>query len=172
MAGYFTGLPQQNVESIDGAFDTFTIISNEVIKLDKEKWSEADTRLKVIDQILFDVLGWDRLETSVEEPAGSGYTDYTLRTKNSARMVVEAKKDMVSFELAHRQSARAYKLNGPVFNHAAKSAIEQAVVYSAFKNCELACVTNGAEWIVFRANRLGDGQDTLEGKGFVFFISR
>src|SRR5262249_22956559 len=89
-------------------------------------------------------------------------------TKNSARMVVEAKKDNIGFDLEHRQSARAYKLNGPVFNAAAKSAIAQAVVYSAFKNCELACVTNGAEWIIFRANRLGDGQDTLEGKGFVF----
>jgi hypothetical protein len=77
-------------------------------------------------------------------------------------VVVEAKKDAITFELGNRQSGRAYKLNGPAFNAAAKAAIEQAIVYSAFKNCELACATNGAEWIVFRANRLGDGQDTLE----------
>jgi energy-coupling factor transporter ATP-binding protein EcfA2 len=98
----------------------------------------------------------------------SGYTDYTLRSKNTARIVVEAKRDAVSFELEHRQPAKAFKLNGPVFNQAAKAAIEQSIVYSAFKNCELACATNGEEWIIFRANRLGDGRDTLEGKGFVF----
>ena len=84
MAEYFTGQSQQSFEPIDSAFDTFETIINEVTKLDKKKWSEADTRLKVIDQMLFDVLGWDRLETSVEEPAGSGYTNYTLRTKNRA----------------------------------------------------------------------------------------
>lgn len=155
-------------DEIDKAFETFRGITKDVAALNKEKWSEADTRLKVIDRIVFDVLGWNRNEASVEERAGSGYTDYTLRVGNSARMVVEAKKDSVSFALDSRQSARAYKLNGPVFNAAAKSALDQAVVYSAFKNCELACVTNGAEWIIFRANRLGDGQDTFEGKGFVF----
>lgn len=155
-------------DAIERSFNAFTAVTKDVAALDKTKWSEADTRLKVIDRILFDVLGWDRNEASVEERAGSGYTDYTLRTRNSARMVLEAKKDTVGFDLESRQSGRAYKLNGPVFNSAAKDAIKQAIVYSAFKNCELACATNGAEWIIFRANRLGDGQDTLEGKGFIF----
>ena len=155
-------------DAIERSFSVFTALTKEVAALDKTTWSEADTRLKVIDRILFDVLGWDRNDARVEERAGSGYTDYTLRTCNSARMVLEAKKDTVAFDLESRQSGRAYKLNGPVFNQAAKYAIEQAIVYAAFKNCELACATNGCEWIIFRANRLGDGHDTLDGKGFIF----
>ncbi|MCO8626212.1 AAA family ATPase [Burkholderia multivorans] len=155
-------------DDIDEAFKVFTEIVSEVDNISRSKWSEADTRLKVIDRVLFDVLGWSRNDAGVEERAGSGFTDYTLRKRGSARVIVEAKKDSVSFDLSGRQSGRAYKLNGPVFNAASRAAIDQAIVYSAFKNCELACATNGAEWIVFRANRLGDGQDTLDGKGFIF----
>jgi energy-coupling factor transporter ATP-binding protein EcfA2 len=155
-------------DEIDRRFEVFKVIAAEVAILNKDKWSEADTRLKVIDRILFDVLGWVRNESTVEDRAGSGYTDYTLRIRTTARAIVEAKKDSVDFELSNRQSGRAYKLNGPVFNKAAREAIEQGVVYSAFKSCELACATNGSEWIVFRANRLGDGKEILDGKGFVF----
>lgn len=155
-------------DSIDNALDDFKRISREVSELEKTQWSEADTRLKVIDQILFDVLGWSKNDAAVEERAGTGYTDYTLRIGRSARLIVEAKKDAVSFDLFNRNSGYAYKLNGSVFNSAAKKAIEQAIFYSALKSSELACVTNGSEWIVFRANRLGDGQDTLDGKAFIF----
>jgi len=155
-------------DSIDKALDDFKRISKEVSELEKTQWSEADTRLKVIDQILFDVLGWSKNDAAVEGRAGTGYTDYTLRIGRSARLIVEAKKDAVSFDLCNRTSGSAYKLNGSVFNPAAKKAIEQAIFYSALKSSELACVTNGSEWIVFRANRLGDGQDTLDGKAFIF----
>lgn len=157
-----------SLDDIDERFQAFRAIAKEVATLDKTSWSEADTRLRIVDPILFNVLGWDRNEAIVEERAGTGFTDYTLKIRGSARAVIEAKKQATSFALGNRQSARAYKLNGPVFNAAARAAIDQAIVYSAYKNCELACATNGAEWIIFRGNRLGDGRDTLEGKGFVF----
>ena len=48
-----------------------------------------------------------------------------------------------------------YKLSGPVFKNATvQEGIEQAVHYSAYKGAELACVTNGREWIIFRSNRI------------------
>jgi AAA domain-containing protein len=53
-------------------------------------------------------------------------------------------------------------------NDTIKEGIAQAVRYSAYKGTELACVTNGREWVVFRSNRIGDGVDTLEGKAVVF----
>lgn len=39
----------------------------EVRALDKVKWSEAYTRLKIIDRVLFTYFGWGRLEANVEE---------------------------------------------------------------------------------------------------------
>lgn len=35
-------------------------------------------------------------------------------------------------------------------------------------SAELACVTNGIEWIIYRGNRLGDGTDVTDGMAFVF----
>ncbi|WP_186023122.1 hypothetical protein [Burkholderia gladioli] len=110
-------------DDIDEAFKVFTAIVSEADNISRSTWSEADTRLKVIDRVLFDVLGWSRNDAGVEERAGSGFTDYTLRKRGSARVIVEAKKDSISFDLSGRQSGRAYKLNGPVFNAASRGGL-------------------------------------------------
>lgn len=156
------------VDPIDQAHLAYKSVLVQINSSDKAKWTEADTRLRAIDRILFEVLGWNKDESNLEDKAGRGYSDYTLKISNSARLIVEAKKDAIDFELGNRRSASAYQLNGAVFNTSAKDAIGQAIIYSAYKSCELACVTNGSEWIILRANRLGDGQDILEGKGFIF----
>lgn len=155
-------------DSIDFSFDAFQLILTELAAMPKDSWTESDTRIKTIDRILVEVLQWPHPDIATEETAGPGFTDYTLRIGLSARLVVEAKKDAVSFDLDQRTAGQAYKLNGPVFNKDAKKAIDQAIVYCGFKNCELACVTNGNSWIIFRGSRLGDGTDTLDGKGIVF----
>ena len=64
--------------------------------------NEAATRLKVIDRIIKEVLGWTDDDISPEEHVSEDgkttYADYVLRTANSA-IVVEAKKVGVSFEI-------------------------------------------------------------------------
>jgi hypothetical protein len=81
----------------------------------------------------------------------------------------QAKRDAAAFGLDARAPGRPYKLNGPVFSGAiVRAGIAQAIQYCAHKNAELACVTNGHEWIVFRGSRLGDGRDTLDGMAFIF----
>src|SRR5262249_1523570 len=68
-----------------------------------------------------------------------------------------------------RQAGRSFKLSGGLFSSpAAKEGISQAIRYCGDKNAELACVTNGREWIVFRGSRLGDGTATRDGAAFVF----
>lgn len=156
------------MDKIDSAYLKYCDVVEKVQKLDKSAWTEADTRIKIIDNILFDVLGWDKDQASYEEASGIGFSDYNLKIENSTKLVVEAKKDLVSFSLEKRSSGKAYKMNGPVFNSICSSAIKQAITYAAFKGSELACATNGKEWIVFKANRLGDGKEVLEGKAFIF----
>jgi hypothetical protein len=56
--------------------------------------NEADTRLKVLDRFLFEILDWHR-DSSVETepPTESGYIDYLLKIgENRGAMVVEAKR--------------------------------------------------------------------------------
>ncbi|NEP79342.1 MAG: AAA family ATPase [Okeania sp. SIO3B3] len=157
------------MEPIDEALLTFKNLKDEIDNYDNTIISETDTRVKVIDRILKDVLGWPYHEFTTEEQAGTGFIDYKLTHNGRSRAVLEAKRDGREFDLKNRSVGRAYKLNGAVFNSPnVKEGIRQAIGYCAYKNAELACVTNGKEWIVFRGSRLGDGLDTLEGMGFVF----
>jgi hypothetical protein len=130
--------------------------------------SEADARFKLIDRILKEALGWQEESVQTEEDTGEGRLDYRLVLHMATRGVVEAKRTSVDFNIPSHRSGQAFKLDGPVFSINAKAAIKQVIGYCAFKGAELACCTNGNQWIIFRANRLGDGRDVMSGKAFVF----
>ena len=64
-------------------------------KIDFENVNEAETRLKLIDKVLFEILGWThndvQVEERVSEDGSTTYADYVIRTASTA-FVVEAKK--------------------------------------------------------------------------------
>ena len=120
---------------------------------------------------LFAHLGhFQLLSIYTEEPTGDGFVDYKFAIDDRARLIVEAKKDAVSLGLANRSAGQPYKLSGPVLSQKPlpREGILQAARYCGTKNAELACVTNGREWIIFRGTRLSDGRDTFDGMAFVF----
>lgn len=157
------------MEPIDVAHEAFRSMADEVGEYIHSVQTEADTRLKIIDRILLEVLLWPYREVFAEPATPSGYLDYGLLVQGRTRLVVEAKRDGRSFGLESRNARRGYKLSGGAFREeAVKEGINQAIRYCGEKNAELACVTNGREWVVFRGNRLGDGLDTREGVAFVF----
>lgn len=156
-------------DSIDLAFARFERLLDEFEQFGETLLTESDSRIKIIDTILIEVLYWQKGDIFTEEKAGLGYLDYKLAINGLAKVIVEAKRDARVFGLAHRECGGAFKLSGPVFKNAdVQEGINQAIQYSAYKGTELASVTNGREWIIFRSNRVGDGVDTLEGKAFVF----
>ena len=157
------------MEPIDAAYQAFSRLKHEVSGYIASVDTEADTRLKVIDRILLGVLLWPYDQVQTEPATPSGFADYACHVRHRTRMILEAKRDGRSLGLQGRQPGRAYKLSGGVFNaDAAKEGIAQAIRYCGDKNAELACVTNGQEWVIFRGNRLGDGTDTRDGVAFVF----
>jgi AAA domain/Type I restriction enzyme R protein N terminus (HSDR_N) len=161
-------IPAQ-ADSIDTAFVKFERLLEESERFADTLFTEADSRIKIIDTMLIDVLGWQKEDVFTEESAGEGYLDYKLVIDGLSKVIVEAKRDAREFELSNRECGGAFKLSGPVFkNSDVQEGIRQAIQYSSYKGTELACVTNGREWILFRSNRIGDGMDTLEGKSFVF----
>lgn len=159
---------QAKTDPIDLAYEKFIVLRAHIAELAPTVRSESDTRLKIIDRILKEVLGWEDCDINTEEPAGDGFIDYRLQIDGIGRVLVEAKKMSRDFELNDRKFGHPYKLSGAVFKGEGIEAIKQAVQYCAFRSIELACATNGAEWIIFRSNRLGDGLNVLEGMGFVF----
>jgi GTPase SAR1 family protein len=158
------------MEPIDAAFETFCKFVDQVVPT---YWdtirTEADVRMKLIDPIFTDVLGWPKGEIYLEDQAGSGRIDYRLTAGSLNRLIVEAKKEGRDLGVSEDYAGRSFKLNGSVFNtEAAKEGIDQAIYYCGHKGAELACVTNGHQWIVFRGNRGADGTDTRDGKACVF----
>lgn len=163
-------LPLIHMQTIDASFKAFEEILRQLPTYEATIFSEQDTRVKIIDRILSDVLFVPFEDFQTEARAGRGYLDYRVTVKRSLpRLIIEAKRDGLDFGIDRSKNGRHYLLNGPVFkDDILKDGIEQAIYYCAFKSVELACVTNGTSWIVFRANRFGDGKDVTEGAAIVF----
>lgn len=157
------------MEIIDAAYKAFETLLEEVKTYDHTIFSEQDSRVKIIDRILTEVLFYPYEAFITEPKAGKGYIDYKVSVNNVPRLIIEAKKDGIDFDINSSYSGRAFNLDGPVFkDNSVKDGIDQAIYYAAYKGVELACLTNGKTWIIFRANRLADGKDVMEGKAYVF----
>ena len=84
-------------------------ISSEVLsiysKLDVSDANEAETRLKIIDLIIFKILGWGfddvKVEERVSEDGRTTFADYVIKTANTG-IIIEAKKTGASFDLPKR----------------------------------------------------------------------
>lgn len=129
-------------------FEKF-IKSDEVKKLVSP--TESDTRSKVIDFILKNVLGWPENAISREGHVHHGYYDYKL-TSIHMKIVIEAKKMGEYFSIPIGKKDRIYKLKNLMKTSGKiKSAIEQVRGYCDDLGTEFAGITNGSEWIFFRA---------------------
>src|SRR4051812_8369313 len=145
------------LEPIDAAHQRMIALAAEVEGLIESLATEADVRLKVVNRVLVEVLGWP-YDSIDAEPfvEGGGFADYVLLRDGLNKAVLEAKKDGRSFGLETRRAGGAYKVGGGVFKEeAVKEGIDQAIRYCGEKSAELACVTNGREWVVFRGSRSG-----------------
>ena len=117
--------------------------------------NEAETRLKLIERAVFDVLGWTHDDVSVEErvseDGSTTFADYVIRTAGTS-LIIEAKKVGVSFSglenKRRRRLSRSF-VDGPIGD-----AIIQARDYCRKLGIPFAAVTNGSEWIVFPATRV------------------
>jgi predicted type IV restriction endonuclease len=128
--------------------------------------TEQDTRFHVIDRMLTEILGWERIDVKTESSIEAGYIDYLLRVKGRNRFVVEAKK--ASRILIDTRSPRvsSYLVGGPALK-SAEDGLKQAKRYCFDTGVPFAVLTSGFEWIAFWAIRT-DGTPPMEGKAIVF----
>jgi hypothetical protein len=150
----------------DAALETLNQIIGEFAQFVKTRGgaSETDTRVKMIDRVLTEILGWpeadisreDHVTLPQEEEDKSGYIDYTLALHGHPYVAVEAKKEGVTFTLPHRLQDRRYTLDGAlVTDPGVRKAVLQVRRYcdEAPVPIKYAIATNGYTWIVFRAVR-------------------
>jgi len=159
-----------SVEPIDVAYEKFKTYLEQVgDNFFNRVVTESDTRMKIIDPIFCDILGWSNLKVLTEDPDEAGRIDYNFLHEGISRLIVEAKKESRDLGFSTDYSARFFKLNGSVFKtEAAQEGITQVIRYCSEENAELGCVTNGRQWVIFRGSRLGDGTKTRDGLACVF----
>lgn len=128
--------------------------------------NEAETRFHFIDEFLVDCLGWPRDQIRVEQYENGEYTDYELG--NPRLLIVEAKRDLVYFEIPVRpKSNLCISLSSLMALSAeAKSAIQQVQQYCAARGVRYAAISNGPQLIAFVANRV-DGKSPLDGRALI-----
>ena len=116
--------------------------------------NEADTRFKVIDEILTSILAWDKNDFSHEkrltEDGQESYLDYLITTAQTS-LLVEAKRAQVNF--TGLPSVRRAPLRGSWMKGDIRRAVIQARDYGRSKGVGFCAVTNGDAWIVFPVNR-------------------
>ena len=115
--------------------------------------NEAETRLKLIDAILFTLLGWTHSDVVVEEHLSEDgkhqFSDYLLKTATSS-LVIEAKKaGSAIFDFPQKRKIRI----GELKHHRGYEFILQARDYARGHGVQYAAVTNGAQWFIFPAQR-------------------
>lgn len=136
--------------------------------------SEADTRAKVIDRILTEVLGWPEeavvrekyVPLPDDEDTRKGFIDYTLSALGKKLICAEAKKESARFTFP-AGNRKSYSLDGAlVTDLPIREAVAQVRQYCDAEGIRYAVATNGFGWIVFRAIR--DDMAWRKGEARVF----
>jgi hypothetical protein len=156
------------MRSSEECFSAYKNMLSDVGTLDLTKQTEADTRATVITRILREVLDWQEKDIHREVYGESGYLDYELSIHKKL-LVVEAKKAGDTFLLpTDVNRGSTFTVGGVISsNKSVKAHIDQVSQYCVSSGIEYATVTNGAQWIIFRATRQ-DGISVSKGKALVF----
>jgi hypothetical protein len=143
-------------------------ILNDFSRLTEAGANEAETRLKLINRVLFEVLGWTRDDVTVEEHVSedgkSSYADYILRTAMTA-IVIEAKK--VPQEKVTVPNVRRIRLDRRMMTTEVGPVIAQARDYARKLAVPFAVATNADYWIIFSSTRV-DGVRFEDSYGVIF----
>lgn len=126
----------------------------------KKDLNEADSRHRVIDPVLHDVLGWPRSKVACEEYIAPGFADYVLRNgKDDALLLIEAKREGAYFELPASlndgESGFYVSVKTLLTTPSIRAAIEQVRTYCVDNGCDFAAITNGHQWVFFRTYQKG-----------------
>ena len=112
---------------IDEGHAALTAIGRTYGQLSLFDANEAETRFKVIDEVIFSVLGWHKDDVTVEERVSedgqTSFADYILRTATTA-ILIEATRAAAAFPLPARRSR--LRLDGVLSEGEVGEAIRQA----------------------------------------------
>ncbi|CAM3907814.1 type I restriction enzyme HsdR N-terminal domain-containing protein [Aquirufa aurantiipilula] len=132
----------------------------EILKQLKQKFgeinlNEADTRFKIIDTIIVDILKWPKDTILTEKYIDGNRADYVLKDRNDRPLIIiESKKNSEYFELPKtfnsKEPFQKIILEKLLTDDVIKNAISQVKEYAEDLFCNFAAICNGEVWIIFR----------------------
>lgn len=150
------------MKQIDDSIKTLADYRSNHVEYQKHDLSESDTRSKLIDRLLIDVLGWDEKDIKREGSIDSGYYDYKISIPG-VQFIVEAKKQFKEFVLpSHHKRVTLKSLlkeNEVVIKQIRNYAIDEGIQYCI--------ITNGTQLLLFKAFN-SDGKDWKENIALIF----
>lgn len=140
--------------------------------------NEADTRHRIIDFIIHDVLSWPRNRTANEEYILKGFADYVLKKADGEDLLfIEAKREGDYFEMPvsfdESEKSGFISIKKLMTDKSISSAMIQVRNYCMDTGCEYAAITNGHEWIFFKTFEKGKRWEQLQAfvvRGLRFFL--
>lgn len=133
----------------------------------KHDLNEATTRLRYIDRLVFECLGWERFDVSSEESQNDNVADYVMRNPMRT-LIIEAKREGHYFALPTEAGVRKYTIDTLQRNSRdAYEAVEQCLRYCLEMGVPFGAVCNGYQVIGFLGSRT-DGVAPLDGNVIAF----
>ncbi len=122
---------------------------------DITRLNEAETRFKIIDDILEKFLKWPKADTAVEFFVEGNRADYILKNKaNKPILIIESKKQGVYFELPTNvnfsKNFQKISIDKLISDDNIREAINQVKEYCEDLLCQYGAITNGLVWIIFK----------------------
>tara|TARA_R110002110_G_scaffold60713_19_gene170836 strand:- start:1345 stop:4290 length:2946 start_codon:yes stop_codon:yes gene_type:complete len=128
--------------------------------------TEEDVKLKIINPVLFDILGWRFSDASTETNIDNGFADYVFNISERMCLVLEAKSmGKLNILTSENDKVRHLKLDGPVLKKCIES-VKQVAAYAAPLGIPIAVVSDGSAWIVFQT--FVQGHVYTEKEAYVF----
>lgn len=124
--------------------------------------SEADTRSKILDKVLIDILGWTEFDIEREGWVRVGFFDYEIRT-STFQFVVEAKKNFQEFKLPPKGN----EVKAKTIYDGNKEVIDQIRHYLFERGLAFGVITNGKQFIIGQFSNI-QGIDWKEQKCIFF----
>src|SRR4051812_17521236 len=116
--------------SIDPAFERLNNLRPGFEAALKSGLNESDTRLRILDRFLFEVLDWKHEAVFTEPATDSGYIDYLLTVgERRGVMVIEAKRSGLLQPATKGDEVMHVALSGPVVKPL-QDGIKQATGYA------------------------------------------
>jgi hypothetical protein len=128
---------------INKSFESFKSLKKDIDNFINQNNNESDTRSKIIDNYLINILGWNECDIKREGHLDSGYFDYKISC-SSISFIIEAKKTFVDFNLPSNHT----KVKLDIIYGQNREVIEQIRNYCMDIGLQYGIITNGKQFII------------------------